>query len=288
MQNYIDLIADILENGISKDDRTGVGNKSVFGRQLRWDLSKGFPAITTRPSPFRIAFEETMFFLRGETDTKILEEKNVNIWKGNTTREFLDNRDMQHYPEGNMGLGYSHQWRNFGGTGPYSLSDYVVGTDQVKELIDGLRSDPNGRRHIISAWNPNQLKETALPPCHILQQYLVFNGKLNSIFYMRSNDVIYGLPFNIMGYALLNHLFAKLLNLEPGELVYSGADVHIYNNQIEMAEQQILRKPGTLPTLIIHKDISTLDELLSLEFKDVTLEGYNPQPDFKNKPGMAI
>lgn len=282
MQQYIKLVEDVLEHGTDKSDRTGIGSRSVFGRMMEFDLDDGFPAVTTRPAPFRIAFEETMFFLRGETDTKKLEDKNVKIWKGNTTREFLDNKGLTHLPEGDMGYGYGHQWRNFGGTG------LINGIDQVSQLLADLEADPYSRRHIVTAWNPAQLDDMALPPCHLLHQYQVMDGKLNSSFYMRSNDVIYGLPFNIMSYAFLNMAFSKILGLTPGKLVYFGADVHIYNNQIEMAKEQIKRTPKKLPTLNFKKSFSTLDEMLLLTFDDIELVGYESYDDFKNKPQMAV
>lgn len=282
MKNYLELLQDILDNGEEKQDRTGIGTKAVFGRSLRWDLSEGFPMLTTRRVPFRIAFEETMMFLRGITDTTVLEEKNIKIWKGNTTREFLDQRGLQHLPVGSLGTGYSHQWRNFGGTvGP--------GVDQIVELVEGIKRDPFGRRHIITAWNPQELNGTPLPPCHILNQYQVTeSGRLNSSFIMRSNDVPFGLPFNIMGYAFLNVAFAKLLGYEPGELVYFGNDVHIYLNQIEMVKEQLTRKPRPLPQLYVDREIATLDDLLDLQYSDIRIEGYDPHPDLKNKPPMAV
>lgn len=291
MKNYLELLQDIMDNGFDKDDRTGVGSRSVWGRQLRWDLSKGFPAITTRRVAFRIAFEEMMFFLRGDRDTTILEDKNINIWTGNTTREFLDARGLEWLDEGDMGYGYGHQWRNFGG---YDVKDspedwHYTGVDQLVKLIEDIKISPFSRRHIMTTWNPQQLYGMALPPCHILQHYQVTpNGKLNSAFFMRSNDVPYGLPYNIMGYALLNILFAKLLGYEPGDLVYHGTDVHIYSNQFDMVREQLTREPRPLPTLKIKKDLNTLDDLLSLEFEDVELIDYDPYPDIKDKPPMAV
>jgi thymidylate synthase len=298
MKNYIDLLKDVLENGTDKPDRTSVGeSRAVFGRLLRWDLSEGFPIITTRKVPLRIAFEETMFFLRGETNTKLLEEKKINIWKGNTSREFLDGRGLKHLPEGDMGKGYGYQWRHWEspveeyplGTGSYALTK----TDQIKDLLAGIRKDPFGRRHVVTGWNPGQLHEMALPPCHMLHMYSVEGNfttdgcKLNNCFVMRSNDVPYGLPFNIMGYALLNHIFAKHLGLEPGELVYMGWDVHIYKNQLEMAAEQIKREPRPLPKLVIKKDLPTLDDVMNLQWTDIELIGYDPHPDFTDKPDMA-
>lgn len=294
MQNYLDLLRDVLDNGFDKTDRTGVGSRSVFGRSLRWDLSKGFPIITTRKISFRIAFEETMFFLRGDRDTKKLEAKNVNIWKGNTSREFLDGRGLYHLEEGDMGYGYSHQWRNFGGTDEVildniSLASAKPGIDQIRRLVDGLATDPFSRRHLVTAWNPLQLSETPLPPCHVMHQYQVTpDRRLNSSFIMRSNDIGYGLPFNIMGYAFINLALCELLDFTPGELVYFGGDVHIYKNQIPMVEEQITRKPYELPTLKFNKSLNTLEDLLNLEYNDIEIIGYTAHPDFKNKPPMAV
>ena len=290
MQNYIDLLKDVVENGVDKPDRTGIGSRAVFGRMLRWDLAQGFPIQTTRRVPLRIAFEETMFFLRGETQTKLLEAKNINIWKGNTSREFLDKRGLNYLPEGDMGKGYGYQWRHWEAN-QYE-SHWEV--DQIKELLDGIKKDPYGRRHVVTGWNPGQLHEMALPPCHMLHMYSVeadFNvgmGKLNNCFVMRSNDVPFGLPFNIASYALLNHIFAKHLNMIPGELVYFGWDVHIYQNQMEMVNEMIERTPRPLPQLNIKKDLPTFDDVLNLQWEDIELIGYDPYPDVKNKPGMAI
>lgn len=479
---YTNLIRDILDNGIDRPDRTGVGSRALFGKSFTVDLADGFPILTTRKVAFRIAFEETMFFLRGETDTKKLEEKKINIWKGNTTREFLDKMGLNHLPEGNIGTGYSHQWRNFGGfarippkletpfnkeiiltyssnkhnlignvynsnygfftviqeifglgknvkfkikfqesgyetlirkqhltkmevydpyhpsvygiacTGDISLKEknpilwkklrptwegiisrcynendsnycrygaknisvsirwliysnffedvqklpnwdkklqnwkkYTIdkdlaakgyysektciwldnyqqsisrnppefwqGVDQIKILLDRAKSNPNDRRLIVTAWNPNQLSGTPLPPCHLYHQYQVLDGKLNSLFMMRSIDTIYGLPYNVMSYAFLNILFSKYLNLSPGTLTFFGGDTHIYMNQIDISREQVdyNDRPGfTLPTLEINKDISTWDDIINLQYEDVQLVGYEAHPDFKDKPPMAV
>ena len=282
MNNYLDLMQNIMDHGTSKDDRTGIGSKFINGAMLKWDLSGGFPILTTRKVPLRIAFEETMFFLRGETDTTLLEAKNINIWKGNTTREFLDRRQLNDLPVGSIGTGYSHAWRNFGGT--LGQQD---GVDQVAELLHGLKTDPNGRRHIVTAWNPTQNSGTPLPPCHIMHMYSVMDYKLNSSFVMRSNDIYHGLGFNIMGYALLNHLFAKYLNLEPGELTYFGWDVHIYNHQMDVCKQQLARVPNALPQLKINKEFHSLQDILDTQWSDIELVGYDPHPALE-KVEMAV
>jgi len=303
MQNYLNLMKEIMETGVDRSDRTGVGTRAVFGKTLSFKLADGFPMITTRKTPFRIAFEETMFFLRGETDTKKLEEKKINIWKGNTTREFLDNRGLTYLPEGDMGKGYGYQWTKWE---KYDIVNYcdsdieendsetfhgaqvnVSYINQVKNVIEGIKSNPYDRRHIIQAWNPGQLDEMALPPCHLYNQYVVMDGKLNSSFVMRSNDVYHGLPFNIMSYAFLNIAIAKICNLEPGELVYFGNDVHLYTSQFEVVKEQLTREPRALPKLIIKKDIKSYEDLCSLEYADIEIVGYDPHPAL-TKIEMAV
>lgn len=275
MQQYKNIIQEILENGVDSDDRTGVGTRSIWGCTMRFDLTLGFPITTVRFAPIRAVFEETMFFLRGQTDTKILEDKGINIWKGNTTREFLDGRGLYYLPEGDMGKGYGWQTRFFNGT------EDDPGVDQLKNLVEGLRNDPNSRRHLISMWNPSQLHEASLPPCHLIHQYKIVNGRLNSLFYMRSSDfVLASCGFNVPSYALINHMLAKLLGLEVGELVYMAGDVHIYNNHLERAKELLNREPLPLPKLNIKKDIKTLDDMLSLEFEDIELVGYQHHGKF--------
>lgn len=285
MKNYMELLEKILKTGVDRPDRTGIGSRFISGETLNYDLAEGFPIITTRKVAFRIAFEETMMFLRGITDTTVLEEKKINIWKGNTTREFLDGRGLTDLPVGSLGTGYSHQWRNFGGT--IGRPD---GVDQVKDLVEGIQKDPTGRRHIITAWNPSQLSGTPLPPCHLMQMYTVdpVNNKLNSCWIQRSCDVPFGVPYNIMSYALLNVLFSKLLGYEPGTLTGFLWDAHIYLNQIDMVTEQLEREPRALPEITVNKELNTLEDLLFLEFEDVAIVGYDPHPDIKNKPSMAV
>jgi thymidylate synthase len=290
-KQYLNVMKTIVETGVDRPDRTGIGSRAIWGAYVGVDLAQGFPMVTTRKTAFRIAFEETWFFLRGETDTKKLEAKKIKIWEGNTTREFLDNRGLDYLPEGHMGKGYGFQWRNFGGDYAEDFAYTELdkkGADQVVNVLEGMKKDPNGRRHIISGWNPQQLNEMALPPCHLYNQYQILGGKLNSSFVMRSHDWLYGGPFNFMGYALLNIAFAKYMKLEPGMLTYFGNDVHIYDNQLEMAKEQMLRDPFPLPTIELVRDVKTIDDLMELEYEDFILTGYQAHPDFKNKPKMAV
>ena len=268
MKNYLLLMKELVDSGRETPNRTGVTALSLTGRTLRWDLADGFPILTTRRVSVRLAFEETLFFLRGETQTKSLERKGIAIWKGNTSAEFLASRGLAHLPEGDMGKGYGYQIRNFAGTG----------CDQLVRLLDGLRDDPYGRRHVVSHWCPNQLDECALPPCHVMHAYSVRNGRLDSSFIMRSSDAYHGLPYNVMSYALLNHLFARHLGLEPGELVYFGHDVHLYSIHLSAVESQLAREPRLLPQLVVKKPIPTLNDLLALQFEDIELAGYDPHP----------
>lgn len=284
MENYSSLLRDIMSTGTERPDRTGIGSKFINGATLHWELENGFPILTTRPMSMRIAFEETWMMLRGITDTTVLEDKKINIWKGNTTREFLDNRGLTDLPVGSLGTGYSHQWRNFGGT-----IGGLDGVDQIVNMLDGIKQDPTGRRHLFTGWNPTQLAGTPLPPCHLMNMYTVDPeaNKLNSCFVMRSNDVPFGLPFNTMGYALLNIVFAKYLGYEPGQLTYFGWDSHIYTNQYDMVEEQLQRTPTALPKLVLNKELHTFEAILALEFSDFELIGYDPQPALQNRPKMA-
>ncbi len=304
---YLKIMEDILDNGWKVPNRTGIDTIATWGQTMRIDLSEGFPILTTRKCSLKITVAETMFFLRGETDSKKLEDQKVNIWKGNTSREFLDKVGLHYLPEGHIGKTYSFQFRNYGGDylkypcgTPYNdfgdthevCTDYtksVGGVDQIRTLLDGLKNDPFGRRHIVSAWNPAQISEMALPPCHVWNQYQVTpDGKLNSMFLMRSWDYAFGANYNITSYALLNIMFAKYLGLTPGILIAHGNDVHIYENQIPMCKAQIERVPYNLPTLKINRELNSFDDILSLEYSDFMLENYKSHPDFKDKPPMAI
>ena len=244
---YINITKQILNEGIDRPDRTGIGSRAIWGVYMRHNMSDGFPIITHRKISLRIAFEELMWMLRGSSNVKELQDKNIHIWDGNSTREFLDNRGLTYLPEGHIGKGYGFNIRNFGGSyamtdpEPYyedgkeidkrSYPDYTKldmnGTDQLKSLLDGLKNDPNSRRHLILQYNPNVVDESALPPCHLYHQYQILGGKLNSSFILRSNDFLYGASYNWCFYALLNKIIANYLKIESGNLVYFGNDVHI-------------------------------------------------------------
>lgn len=286
---YLNLIKHILNVGSSKEDRTGVGTIGVFGTQLRFSLKNNtLPLLTTKKMFTRGIIEELLFFIRGETDTKKLEEKGVNIWKGNTSREFLDSRGLRYLPTGSLGKGYGYQWRNFGGKEmPFNYKSYHKdGVDQLSNALNLIKNDPASRKIIVSAWNPQQLKDMALEPCHMMFQFQVDNGKLNLHWYQRSVDTFLGLPFNIASYAILNMLFAKAAQLEPGDLVFSGGDTHIYKNHFHQAVEQSQRTPYQFPTLDISASISSIEDMENLSFDNFIVNNYISHPAIK--ADMAI
>lgn len=290
---YLHLLERIMNEGVVKGDRTGTGTKSIFGTQISFDLSNSFPILTTKKVYWKGVVEELLWFIRGETDSKKLEAKGVNIWKGNTTREFLDKKGLN-YPEGEIGPGYGFQWRNWDRYyNPNPDPNAVVinrmlngGIDQLDKVINTLKKNPNDRRMIVSAWNVGQIDMMALPPCHLLYQFDVSDGKLNCQFYMRSIDTFLGLPFNISSYALLTCLVAKVVGLKAGKLTFTGGDTHLYLNHLEQAKEQIAREPYPFPQLVIKKDIKSLGDIESLEFTDMVLEGYVSHASIKAE--MAI
>lgn len=268
-QKYLDLLKNTIADGFDRDDRTGVGSRAGFLETLKFDLSKSFPLFTHRFTSFRIAFEEMQMFIRGECNTKTLEDKNIFIWKGNTSRDFLDKRGLHELPEGSLGKGYSWQIRNFGGTTPQN------GFDQLKYLIDNIKQRPTDRRHLMNYWNPTQvLSEACLPPCHLLYNCQVAGDKLNALFYMRSSDLCCGLNVNIAGYAYLTHVVAALTGYKVGTLGYIAADPHIYKNHIPQATELLTRVPKAFPQFRFKKEFSTLDEALALNYEDVEIIGY--------------
>ncbi len=254
MQNYHILLKTILEEGTDKSDRTGTGTRSIFGYQMRFNLKKGFPLLTTKKVHFKSIIHELIWFLKGDTNIKYLKENGVSIWD-----EWADEN-------GNLGRVYGAQWRNFGGI------------DQINELLNSLKNNPNSRRMIVSAWNPVNVPNMALPPCHTLWQCYVANGKLSLQLYQRSADVFLGLPFNIASYALLTHMLAQVSGLEVGDLIMTLGDAHLYNNHFEQANLQLTREEKELPTLELNKEINSI---FDFNYEDIVIKNYNPHPIIK-------
>lgn len=280
MQQYLDTIQRILTEGAERDDRTGVGTVGVFGHQLRFDLQKGFPLVTVKKTFFKGVVAELLWFLRGDTNIKFLLDHGVHIWDDWADRD------------GNLGVIYGQQWRNFGGTRSCQLDPdsvdttfpkfkYCVeekGIDQIADVILRLKTDPYSRRHIVTAWNPNDLSAMSMPPCHCFFQFYVNGNRLHCLFYMRSSDVGLGLPFNIASYALLTHLVAQITGYEVGDLVYMGGDVHIYTNHIEPLRELLQREPYPLPQIEIKRKPINVEDLALLEVSDFALIGYKYHP----------
>jgi len=254
-RQYLNLLADILENGVQRGDRTGVGTLGVFGRQMRFDLSQGFPLLTTKKLHRKSIILELLWFLRGDTNVRWLQERGVSIWD-----EWAD-------PTGELGPVYGKQWRS------WAAPDGRV-IDQIAQVVEALKTNPNSRRHIVSAWNPAEVEDMALPPCHCLFQFFVGDGKLSCQLYQRSADVFLGVPFNIASYALLTLMMAKVTGLQPGEFVHTLGDAHLYLNHLDQAKLQLSREPLPLPQL----HIAAKDDLFAFEFEDFQLEGYRAHP----------
>ena len=264
MHQYHALLYDILDNGERRSDRTGVGTISCFGRQLRFDLKRGFPAITTKKLAWRAVVGELLWFLEGSSDERRLAEITHGTRRSTLTTIWTANANAAYWQEkaqfpGDLGRVYGAQWRDWGGI------------DQIKSLIKGLKEDPNSRRHIISAWNVGELDKMALPPCHIMSQFYVSNNKLSCHMYQRSVDVFLGLPFNIASYALLTHIIAQLCDMQVGELIISTGDTHIYSNHIDQVQHQLTRYEYPLPTLKINPEIKALEDF---KIEDFSLDNY--------------
>ena len=255
---YLNLLRDILDNGVRRDDRTGTGTLGVFGRQIRFDLSKGFPLLTTKKLHTRSIFIELLWFLRGDTNIGWLKDNGVGIWD-----EWAD-------ANGDLGPVYGKQWRSWAAPNGQSI-------DQIQKLIHGLKTNPNSRRHIVSAWNPADVDDMALPPCHCLFQFFVADGKLSCQLYQRSADAFLGVPFNIASYALLTLMLAQVVGLEPGDFVHTFGDAHLYLNHLEQAELQLSRQPLPLPTLTV----APKADLFAYELSDFVLTDYAPWPHIK-------
>jgi thymidylate synthase len=255
---YLNLLQDILENGVERGDRTGTGTLGVFGRQIRFDLAKGFPLLTTKKLHLKSIIVELLWFLRGETNIRWLKDNGCSIWN-----EWAD-------AEGELGPVYGKQWRSWAAPNGESI-------DQIVRLVEGLRTNPNGRRHIVSAWNPADIEDMALPPCHCLFQFFVADGKLSCQLYQRSADVFLGVPFNIASYALLTMMMAEVVGLEPGEFVHTFGDAHLYLNHIEQAKLQLTREPLPLPTM----SVTPRRDIFAYEAADFMLNGYAAWPHIK-------
>jgi thymidylate synthase len=283
---YLRLIEDIIENGTSKSDRTGIGTKTKFGTSMRFSLKNNiFPLLTTKRVFFKGVLEELLFFIKGQTDNKVLVEKGVNIWTGNSTKEFLEKQGISR-EEGDLGPVYGFQWRHFGAEYKTCKDDYTgKGIDQLQNVIDSIRSNPSGRRHVVVAWNPSDLKIMALPPCHCLFQFEVSDGYLNCILYQRSGDMGLGVPFNIASYSLLTIMVAHVTGLKPGEFIHFIGETHVYNNHIEPLKKQLERYPKAFPKLYISSD-RVIGEIDDFSYEDFVLEGYSPHS--KVKMDMAV
>ena len=285
MQQYLDLCKHILENGETRKDRTGTGTISTFGYQMRFNLQEGFPLLTTKKVFYRGIFEELLWFLSGSTNIKPLVDKKVGIWnewpykdyansndyKGETLEEFVEKiRNDQEFADkyGNLGPVYGKQWRNFGGV------------DQIKELIENIKKDPFSRRHMVVAYNPAEVKDMALPPCHSLFQFYVSadGKKLSCQLYQRSGDVFLGVPFNIASYSLLLAMVAQVCDLEPYEFVHTFGDAHIYLNHVDQIHEQLTRTPRKLPKLVLNPEVK---DIFDFKYEDIKIEDYDPYPAIK-------
>jgi thymidylate synthase len=259
MKAYLDLLRDILEHGVEKEDRTGTGTISVFGRQMRIDLSQGFPLLTTKKMHIKSIVHELLWFLSGSTNIGYLRENGVTIWD-----EWADEN-------GDLGRVYGAQWRTW-------LAPDGTTVDQISRLIEGIRQNPDSRRHLVSAWNPAEVESMALPPCHYAFQFYVAEGRLSCMFQMRSVDTFLGLPFNLASYALLTHMVAQQCDLKAGDLIWTGGDVHIYRNHLEQVRLQLTREPYPLPTLVIKRKP---ESIFDYRYDDFEFSGYRSHPPIK-------
>lgn len=283
MKQYLDLIRKVLKDGTKKTNRTGINTISYFGYQMRFDLSDGFPLLTTKKVHFHSILVELLWFLSGSTNIKYLVDNNVRIWnewpyevyknskdyKGETIKEFAAKiKEDANFAKkhGNLGPVYGKQWRDFNGV------------DQISELIKNIKENPDSRRLIVSAWNPSEIKDMVLPPCHILMQFNVVGDKLNLQLYQRSADIFLGVPFNIASYALLLILIAHVTNLKPGEFVHTLGDAHIYENHLDLVNLQLSRKTRKLPTITLNENIK---DIFKFKIEDITLNDYDPHPLIK-------
>ncbi|TVQ75982.1 MAG: thymidylate synthase [Flavobacteriales bacterium] len=261
MEAYHDLIKRVLEEGVEKSDRTGTGTISVFGHQMRFDLQKGFPLVTTKKLHLRSIIHELLWFLQGDTNIRYLQENKVRIWD-----EWADEN-------GDLGPVYGHQWRSW----PTPNGEKI---DQISKVVDSIKNNPDSRRHIVSAWNVADVDTMALPPCHTFFQFYVANGKLSCQLYQRSADIFLGVPFNIASYALLTMMMAQVCGLQPGDFVHTFGDAHIYLNHLDQVKLQISREPRPLPTMRINPNVK---DIFGFVYEDFSLENYDPHPHIKGE-----
>lgn len=272
MQAYLDLLRTILDQGKDRADRTGTGTRGIFGHQMRFDLREGFPLLTTKKLHLKSILHELLWFVRGETHVKPLQDAGVRIWNDWATAEQTARFGRQ---EGDLGPIYGHQWRNFGATRKPDGTYEKDGVDQLARVLHDIKEKPYSRRLIVTGWNPKEADEVALPPCHTLFQLYVQDGELSCQLYQRSADVFLGVPFNIASYALLTMMIAHVSGLAPGDFVHSFGDAHLYQNHLEQAKLQLGREPRKLPRMKINPDAKNL---FTMRFEDFTLEGYEPHP----------
>lgn len=261
LEQYLNLCRDILNKGTKKEDRTGTGTISLFGYQMRFPLQEGFPLLTTKKLHLKSIIYELLWFLRGDTNIRYLQEHGVRIWN-----EWADDN-------GDLGPVYGYQWRSWPGKNGETI-------DQIAKVVDMIKHQPDSRRLIVTAWNPADIEEMALPPCHCLFQFYVNNGRLSCQLYQRSADVFLGVPFNIVSYALLTHMIAHVTGLEAGEFIHTLGDAHIYLNHLDQVKEQIQREPRKLPQLSINRKV---DSIFDFKYEDFTIEGYHPHPHIKGK-----
>ena len=259
MKQYLDLLREIRDNGVTKTDRTGVGTKSIFGHQMRFNLQDGFPLLTTKKVFLKGIIYELLWFLKGDTNIKFLTDNNVHIWD-----EWADEN-------GDLGYVYGKQWRSWEAT-----DGRVI--DQISQAVDLIKNHPDSRRILVTAWNPAEIDKMALPPCHCLFQFYVADGKLSCQLYQRSADTFLGVPFNIASYALLTMMLAQVCGLEPGEFIHTTGDTHIYLNHLDQVNEQLSREPRPLPKMIINPDVKSI---FDFKYEDFKLEGYDPYPTIK-------
>ncbi len=289
MKQYLDLLRKIKEEGVTKGDRTGTGTKSIFGHQMRFDLSEGFPLLTTKKVFLKGIIEELLWFLNGDTNIAYLVDKGVHIWDNDAYRFYCElwkssdleplakedflaqagtESPIEGYVYGDLNHVYGHQWRSWG-----RYDGGVV--DQIKEVVETIKNNPSSRRMLVSAWNVAEVEDMALPPCHVLFQFYVAEGKLSCQLYQRSADTFLGVPFNIASYALLTMMIAKECGLEPGDFIHTLGDTHLYLNHLEQVDEQLSREPRKLPKMVINPDVKSLFEY---KYSDFKVEGYDPYP----------